>query len=51
MLAGIDGCTASTCGEYATITTGAKSFTGSNGSEVTTLGAMASEPMSARSTV
>ena len=32
LLTRTDGCTASTCGEYETITTGEKSFDGSNGS-------------------
>ena len=51
LLAGTDGCAARMCGEEATMTTGAKSLTGSKGSAGKTLGAMASEPMSASSTV
>lgn len=51
LLAGNAGLAASRCGEYATSTTGAKSFTGSNGSCGNTLGAMASEPMSVSSSV
>ena len=35
------------CGEYATIVTGEKSFTTSNGSAVYTLGLIAIAPMSA----
>jgi hypothetical protein len=39
------------CGEYATIVTGVKSLTGSNGSARYTLGLMAIAPMSARRNV
>src|SRR5258706_13555568 len=51
LLTGTDGCTASTCGEYDTITIGEKSFAGSNGMLAYTLGLIASAPTSERSRV
>src|SRR6266850_312483 len=48
---GTDGCTASTCGEYDTITIGEKSFAGSKGMSVYTLGLIDSAPTSESSRV